>query len=428
MSTQPLNNPSTTDDIFTEQQEGFSWRIFGPGILMATAAIGGSHLISSTQAGAIYGWQLAIMIVLANVFKYPFFRFATDYVYDTGESLIAGYAKRSKVYLWVYFILSILSAVISTGAVSLIAAVILGFMLPASLELSTMVLSMIIVAVSWFFLIAGHYKLLDGVTKWIMIALTAATVVAVMIAAGKPTVMAADFIAVSPWNLATLGFIVALMGWMPAPLEFAAITSMWTSAKVKADHTTHKQGLLDFNVGYAVSAILALFFLSLGVFVQYGSGQEIELVGGAYINQLINMYTATIGEWSRLLVAFVAFMCMFGTTITCADGYGRANAECWRLLKGESEINKKQIAFWTTYAIGGGLVIITFFTGQLGAMLKFAMISAFVSAPIFGWLNYSLVKKHKKLSAGMNALSIAGLIFLAGFALLFLANLAGLFA
>lgn len=428
MSTQQLNNPSAPDDSVASQQEGFSWRIFGPGILMATAAIGGSHLISSTQAGAIYGWQLAIMIVLANVFKYPFFRFATDYVYDTGESLIAGYAKRSKVYLWVYFILSILSAVISTGAVSLIAAVILGFMLPASLGLSTMALSLIIVAVSWFFLIAGHYKLLDGVTKWIMIALTTATVAAVIIAAGKPTVMAVDFVAVSPWNLATLGFIVALMGWMPAPLEFAAITSMWTSAKVKADHTTHSQGLLDFNVGYAVSAILALFFLSLGVFVQYGSGQEIELVGGAYINQLINMYTATIGEWSRLLVAFVAFMCMFGTTITCADGYGRANAECWRLLKGESEINKKQIAFWTTYAIGGGLVIITFFTGQLGAMLKFAMISAFVSAPIFGWLNYSLVKKHKKLSAGMNALSIAGLIFLAGFALLFLANMSGLFA
>lgn len=316
---------------------------------------------------------------------------------------------------------------ISTGAVTLLAAVILGFMLPASVGLSSISLAVIIVAVSWFFLIAGHYKLLDGVTKWIMIALVTATVLAVMIAAGKPTVMTPDFVATSPWNLATLGFIVALMGWMPAPLEFAAITSMWTSAKAKADHTTHRQGLLDFNVGFLVSAILALFFLSLGVFVQYGSGQEIELVGGAYINQLINMYTATIGEWSRLLVAFVAFMCMFGTTITCADGYGRANAECWRLIKGESEINKKQVAFWTTYAIGGGLVIITFFTGQLGAMLKFAMVSAFVSAPIFGWLNYTLVKNHKKLSPGMNAYSIAGLLFLSGFTLLFLANLAGLF-
>ncbi len=169
MTTQSINNPNSEN---IAQKEGFSWRIFGPGILMATAAIGGSHLISSTQAGAIYGWQLAIMIILANVFKYPFFRFGTDYVYDTGESLIAGYAKRSKAYLWIYFILSMLSAVISTGAVSLIAAVILGFMLPASIGLSTISLSLIIVAVSWFFLVAGHYKLLDGVTKWIMIALT----------------------------------------------------------------------------------------------------------------------------------------------------------------------------------------------------------------------------------------------------------------
>lgn len=315
---------------------------------------------------------------------------------------------------------------ISTGAVTLLAAVILGFMLPTSVGLSSISLAIIIVAVCWFFLIAGHYKLLDGVTKWIMIALVSATVLAVMIAAGKPTVMVADFVPASPWNLATLGFIVALMGWMPAPLEFAAITSMWTSAKRKADNTTHRQGLLDFNVGFLVSAILALFFLALGVFVQYGSGQEIQTAGVAYIDQLINMYTATIGEWSRLLVAFVAFMCMFGTTITCADGYGRANAECWRLIKGEDEINKKQIAFWTTYAIGGGLVIISFFAGQLGAMLKFAMISAFISAPIFGWLNYSLVKNHKKLSAGMNAYSIASLVFLGGFTLLFLANLAGI--
>lgn len=91
MTTQPLNNLGATDDGATvnavPQQEGFSWRIFGPGILMATAAIGGSHLISSTQAGALYGWQLAIMIILANVFKYPFFRFGTDYVYDLCQTL-----------------------------------------------------------------------------------------------------------------------------------------------------------------------------------------------------------------------------------------------------------------------------------------------------------------------------------------------------
>lgn len=406
----------------------FSWRIFGPGILMASAAIGGSHLVSSTQAGAIYGWQLAIFIILANLFKYPFFRFGTDYTYDTGHSLIAGYAKKSQVYLWVYFVLSVLSAVISTGAVALLAAVILGFMLPESLSLSTIGLSVVVMAVSWVFLIAGHYKLLDKVTKWIMIALTVTTVAAVLIAAGKPTVVVPEFIPASPWNLATLGFIVALMGWMPAPIEFAAITSMWTAAKIDADHTNHRQGLLDFNVGFLTSAILALFFLALGVFVQYGSGQEIQTAGGAYVGQLISMYTETIGDWSKLLVAFIAFMCMFGTTITCADGYGRANAECWRLLQGQSAINNKQVVFWTTYAILGGLTIITFFTGQLGAMLKFAMITAFIAAPVFAWLNYSLVKSEQTIAGWLNVLSIAGLVFLIGFAGLFLLNLAGVFS
>ena len=64
----------------TQQQEVVStWSsklaAMGPGVLMASAAVGGSHIIASTQAGAIYGWQLAIIIILANLFKYPFFRF-----------------------------------------------------------------------------------------------------------------------------------------------------------------------------------------------------------------------------------------------------------------------------------------------------------------------------------------------------------------
>jgi len=55
---------------------------------MASAAIGGSHLVASTQAGALYGWQLALIIVLTNLFKYPFFRFSAHYTLDSGKSLI----------------------------------------------------------------------------------------------------------------------------------------------------------------------------------------------------------------------------------------------------------------------------------------------------------------------------------------------------
>lgn len=404
-----------------------NWKAFGPGILMASAAIGGSHLVASTQAGALYGWQLAIFIVLANLFKYPFFRFATDYTYDTGKSLVEGYAHKNKGYLYLFFAMSFIAGIINTGAVAMLCAVILGTMLPASWALSIPALSVITIIICWLFLIAGRYKLLDGITKWIVISLTVTTILAVVIAMGKPSVVAPDFIPASPFNLATLGFIVALMGWMPAPIEISTITSLWTMEKRRDNpDLTHKQGLLDFNVGYWTSAILALVFLALGVFVQYGSGQEIQLAGGKYIGQLIGMYTQTIGEWSKFLVAFIAFMCMFGTTITVIDGYARLNAESVRLIQKAEYFGKTALRAWLTFFSIAGLVLILYFGSALTSMLKFAMIMAFVSAPIFAWLNFALVREQEHLPKWLRSLSWSGLAFLTGFAVLFLLNFFGI--
>jgi len=311
-----------------------------------------------------------------------------------------------------------ISGMISTGAVVLLTAVILSYMLP--FELSTVVLSALMVVASWALLIFGHFRMLDNVTKWIIILLTVTTILAVIIAGAKAPPPAHDFVAVSPFNMAGLSFIIALMGWMPTPLEFSVISSVWTAKKIRDDHPTHEQGLLDFNVGYLSSAILALFFLALGVFVQYGTGQEIAMQGSAYIGQLINMYTNTIGEWSRGLVTFIAFLCMFGTIITCVDGYGRANAECFALISGHKSTGKIT-SFWTTVTAITGFGLITFFMGQMATLLKFAMISAFVTAPIFAYLNYSLIKSHgKKCSPMMNIYAICGIVFLAGFTVLFL--------
>ena len=45
----------------------------GPGILFASTAIGVSHLVQSTRAGANFGFALLPFILAANIFKYPFF-------------------------------------------------------------------------------------------------------------------------------------------------------------------------------------------------------------------------------------------------------------------------------------------------------------------------------------------------------------------
>lgn len=404
-------------------------KALGPGILMASAAIGGSHVIASTQAGAIYGWQLAIIIILANLFKYPFFRFGAQYTLDSGNTLLEGYRQKGKIYLWIFFLLNIFSTVINVAAISLLCAAILTFVLPFPVAIS--ILSLIVIVVTAAILLLGKYRFLDSFAKLIMISLTVTTVAAVIAALmknGIQGVAAEDYISPSPWNLSALAFIVALMGWMPAPIEISAISSMWVVAKRRISKVSYEDGIFDFNIGYISTAILALVFLALGALVQFGAGEAVQMVGGKYIAQLINMYASTIGEWARELIAFIAFMCIFGTTISVVDGYSRTNVETLRLLMGKKESSPRTLNMAVILASLSGLAIIFYFNNAVGPMLKFAMIGSFVATPVFAWLNLSLVMNGKhKVKGGLLWLSFIGLIYLAGFTMLFIASQMGLF-
>ena len=79
----------------------------GPGLLFAGAAIGVSHLILSTQSGAQFGLGLIWALIIANFFKYPFFQYGPRYALATGENMLVGYNKLSKLILLIYFIISL---------------------------------------------------------------------------------------------------------------------------------------------------------------------------------------------------------------------------------------------------------------------------------------------------------------------------------
>lgn len=414
-----------------------TWRTkfqaLGPGILMASAAIGGSHLIASTQAGAMFGWQLVLIIILANLFKYPFFRFAYEYTLSNKESLLAGYFSKNKAYVWAYFVLNVFSAVVNTAAILMLCAAIMGFILspflPSQLFVATpfamssiTFLSLFILSVSLLFLLRGQYAVLDALCKWIMVALTLATVVAVLIALKNPVKPVAGFQPASPWNMASMAFIVALMGWMPAPIEISSITSMWLEAKNKVVKLSLKDSLFDFNVGYISTASLALVFLALGALIQYGSGEKIQMLGAAYIAQLIQMYAATIGEWSKMLISFIAFACIFGTLVTVLDGYSRTNAESVRLLtKNKIRFTTRMLNIWILATAIIGMLILVYFKGHLGKMLTFAMICSFVSTPVFAWLNLRLVNHaNSRTAKWLIGLAWVGLFYLSAFALFFI--------
>lgn len=389
----------------------------GPGILMATAAVGGSHLVASTQAGALFGWQLFGFIILVNLLKYPFFKFAVNYTAKTNRSLVEGYKDNNALLFYLFVGLNLVSAIVNTAGVLLLTALLLQYVLPFELALTT--LSLVILVSCLLLLILGHYQALDKVSKLIMAFLTLATIAAFAIALSNGQVHPEPATPLSPFSLAMLGFMVALMGWMPAPIEISAINSLWIKAKHRHKKINVKQTLFDFKLGYALTLLLALLFFSLGVLLQYGQDKPVELAGVAFSKQLIDMYAFTIGEWSRWLIATVAFLCMFGTTITVLDGYSRTLNESFKLIS-NSQKNLMWIILISQAALG--LSVILFFKANIKEMLMLAMTLSFLTTPFFAWLNYKLVKGElfDSESLFIKAMSLLGFIFLVGIAVLFI--------
>jgi Mn2+/Fe2+ NRAMP family transporter len=312
--------------------------------MMAAAAVGGSHLVASTKAGAIYGWQLAVLILLVNLFKYPFFKAGVQYTMGTGDSLVEGYAKMGKPYLWIFTVLAVFSGIVNTAALLMFSASLLSYFIP--FELSMPVLCGIVLATCLIILFAGHYRALDTLSKVIMAVLTIATLLAVVIAAANPAPVTVTTEGPSPWTLAAIGFLVVTMGWMPAPIEISSLTSVWLKSQCRQQRVTAQSALFDFNVGYIGTAILAIVFLALGALVLHGTGVELSKSGVGFSHQLVGLYASTIGEWSRYLIAVIAFFCIFGSTITVIDGYSRVIAESQRLLKEQKEQSPKVLQGW----------------------------------------------------------------------------------
>jgi Mn2+/Fe2+ NRAMP family transporter len=381
---------------------------------MATAAIGGSHLVASTQAGAIFGWQLFWLILAVNVLKYPFFRFGMEYTLVTKNSLVKGYQSKGPLYFYSFIGLNIIAAVVNTAGVLLLTASLLHYALPVIIEVTT--LCWLLLAVCLAILLLGHFKALDTVAKGIMGLLTLTTVIAFFIAFHNGPMAPADYVGPSPYELAMLSFMVALMGWMPAPIEISALSSLWLKEKQAQQTITKNQGLFDFNLGYWLTASLALVFFSLGVLVQYGQNTKIELAGVAFAKQLTDMYALTIGEWARSLVSTIAFLCMFGTTLTVLDGYSRTLNESHKLMGFKQ--SKHSLNTWLILQALTGMAVILFFKSALAPMLTFAMTLAFITTPVFAWLNFSLVRSEPDIQhqLWLRSLSWLGLVYLVGFA------------
>ena len=389
----------------------------GPGLLFAGAAIGVSHLVQSTKAGAEFGFGLIWALILCNFFKYPFFLFGTKYAHATGETLLDGYKKIGDYVLIIYLILSFVTIFTIQAAVTIVTAGLAIELFGFSTDIT--IWAIIIILGCLLLLLIGKYSLLDNLIKIIVLVLGICTVLAVFYAKINSD-MVIDINQIIPSNFEGIIFLVAFMGWMPAPLDVSIWQSIWTKEKISINKTIdYKTALYDFNIGYITTVVLGICFISLGAFVMYNSGEKFSDQGGEFAGQLIDLYTSSIGENMFLIIAIAAFTTMFSTTITCLDASPRAMDKSFELL-GFKKLSGYN--FWLVILSAGTILIFIFFMSEMGSLVKIATILSFITAPIYAILNYTLITSkfmpsNFHLSIKMKVYSIIGIIFLSSFSI-----------
>ena len=397
----------------------------GPGLLWAGAAIGVSHLVQSTRAGAIYGFQLVGIILLINLFKYPFFEFGPRYASSTGESLLHGYKRLGIGALILYLILTIATMFTLQAAITVVTAGLFSFVFPNSLSIVSW--AIIILGTGTIIVAFGKYTVLDKIIKFIIILLALSTIIAVTSAFSKGFNPNPEFTNTFNWDFGDIALLIAFAGWMPSAIDISVWHSFWSIAKRKEGKhiPTVKESLFDFNVGYIGTAILSLGFLSLGALVMYGSGESFSSSGTTFAGQLISLFTSNLGSWAYIFIAIAALTTMSSTTLTCLDAYPRVLKPATELLfpklkKNETDNWNWLSWFWLGILLSGTLIIIIFFLKGMSFLVDLATTLSFLTAPILGYLNLRVVtgknvEKENQPKLWLKILSWIGLIVLTGF-------------
>jgi len=396
----------------------------GPGLLFAGAAIGVSHLVQSTRAGADYGWGLLWALLLVNLFKYPFFQFGPRYALATGESLLDGYYKLGKNYLWIFFFLNFTTMFTIQTAVTVVTAGLASNLFQINTDIVYWCIG--VTAVCYTILLIGRYQLLDKVIKIIILMLTISSVLAVMIAFIKEG-KSIDLTPVFPEGAGFL-FLIAFMGWMPAPMDISIWHSIWILEKKNdlKNNLSLKDGLFDFNVGYITTVFLGICFLGLGALLMFGSDLAFSNQGNVFAGQLIDLYTSNLGDAAHGIIAVAALTTMFSTTITTLDASPRAMSKTIQLLFQKPQ--KDYYLTWISLLAAGTCLIFLLLLSEMGLLVQIATVLSFITAPFYAILNYRLitskhVPKKDQPSAKIKILSILGIIFLSGFTLVYLLSL-----
>ena len=403
------------------------WSLLGPGLIWAGTAVGVSHLVQSTRAGAGFGLALLWVVVAANVVKYPAFEAGPRYAAATGSSLLMGYRRRGWWMVAIFLAVTVSTMFTGAAAVTIVAAGMTAALAPVTLPVGVWAAGLL--ALSSGMLAIGRFRLLQAFMKTMMLVLAVATVLAVVVS--LPGVEWSQ-VGLAPWvptaDTATLAFVVALVGWMPSAIDISVWQSLWCLERARGagESLDASEVRFDFNVGYIGTALLAVCFVFLGAAMLFGASEELPKSAGAFAVTLIDVFAASLGNWARPILLVAAFATMLSTTVAVVDGFPRAIEGAVQSVRQDGQPTERTWVYWTALGViaSGALLIIVQFTGQLLALVDLATTLTGLTAPVLAAMNLAALRGAEVPEAfrprgAFLAAHVAAIVVLAGLAALY---------
>ncbi|NIB38645.1 divalent metal cation transporter [Pseudomaricurvus alkylphenolicus] len=391
----------------------------GPGILFAATCIGTSHLVQSTRAGANYGLAMGALILLACAIKYPAFRFGADYAAATGNTLLNSYSHQGRWAVAVCVLEILATMFIATAAIVLVTAGLMKNVL--SLNINIVFTSTLLLGLTAAILIGGKFHLFEKVTKAFVLLFLVLILTAVALALPELDISAAFTTQPFTPDRNTLLFMIAVAGWMPAAMGASIFQSIWVCAKSKdlGRPMEIRETQFDFNLGYGMTVLLALAFLVLGTVLMFQPGIATATSANGFAEQLISLFTQSIGDWAYPVIAAAAVAVMFSTLLTLVDACPRALE---RLI---AEGEKRYYPPLVILQCVGAMIILLFFLNSFKAFIDFATSVAFLLAPLIAWMNHMAMRSKEvpqklRPSKGLVIWSWMGIGITSAFALAYL--------
>ncbi|MGD2167052.1 MAG: divalent metal cation transporter [Gammaproteobacteria bacterium] len=393
----------------------------GPGLMFAAVAIGVSHLVFSTQAGAGYGLSLIWLIVLISLLKYPAFRFAVDYASATGRSLVPAYTNISRIAVaWLIF--GFVGDMFSgTAAVALVTA---GLLISVfNLPFTGPQVAIALMVVSALVLINGQYTRAERLIKVLVLAFSVFAIIATIAAVPQIGADGRDVFAELTPSRGLIVFMIAMAGWMPIPTNGAVLISAWVREKHDAagDEFDFRTARNDLRIGFTLTIVLAFCFLLLGTAVLFDTGREIPATAGGFATELLSVFTTSIGSWAYPIIAIAAIAVMWSTLIALMDVMPRVTSRLFGILAHQSDDVPPRYATFLVIQVIGCSAILMFLLASFNSFVMFATSVGFIAAPAVAYYNYVAItsdavppeRRPGKFIVAWNWIAIAAMIIFA---------------